>query len=111
MKLLDKFWPQVLEAVDSWGNGNVSVNLPLGAKISLEVCWEFRCVSIRRFFRPKADPTKLLPGFSGIGLKFEEFYRLGEFWGEVRDIVRFAEAKCCQFDVASEHKNCDICHN
>ena len=85
--------------------------LPLGARIFLEIDPNYRCVSIRKFFRPKANPSLILPGSNGIGLKVEEFEQLAQNWYRLLQSIPWEKAECCYFNNPNEHLDCEYCWN
>lgn len=85
--------------------------LPLGARIFLEIDPKVKCVSIRRFFRPKPNPTVLLPGSNGIGLKLQEFELLDQHWNQLIKSFLLGDEECCYFTDPREHTTCEYCWN
>ena len=84
-------------------------SLPLGGRIFLEIDPKFKCVSIRRFFRPKTAPTILLPSSTGIALKLKEFQLLDQHWNQLIQSFLWQEADCCYFEDPLEHTSCSHC--
>ena len=111
VNVINSFLPQIREKVELLSSKKLEEKfiLPLGARIFLEIDPKFKCVSIRRFFRPKADPNKLLPGFSGITLKLTEFQLLDQHWNQLIQSFLWQEAECCYFTDPAQHTACTHC--
>ena len=109
--VMNTFLTSIQDAVELLKSGKMTqkYSLPLGARIFLEIDPKFRCVSLRKFFRPKADPSIILPGSQGIGLKLEEFNQLNQNWYQLLQSIPWEEAPCCYFNKPNEHFNCDYC--
>ena len=112
VKVMNRFMPHIKGAVAAWMSGQLveAFTLPLGGRVFLEIRPDMRCVSLRKFFRPKPNPTILLPGFQGIGLRFEEFEKLSTIWPEFMNYINEHHVKACEFDDPKEHTNCKICY-
>ena len=74
----------------------------------LEIRPDMRCVSLSKFFRPRGDPSILLPGYQGIGLRFEEFGKLNLIWPEFMNFINEQQIKVCEFDEPEEHTSCKL---
>jgi len=109
--VMNSFLGAIHDAVELLKSGNLTqkYSLPLGARIFLEIDPNYRCVSLRKFFRPKANPSIILPGLQGIGLKLEEFSQLELNWHHLLESVPWEEAHCCYFNHPTEHFDCDYC--
>lgn len=111
VKVMNNFMTEILTTIEAWLSGRLSntFKVPLGGRVFLEINQKYRCVSIRRFFRPKGDPSLLLPSPTGIGLKFEEFERLRIIWPEFMHYINLSEVQCCEFNDPNEHTECKTC--
>jgi len=109
--VINSFLPQINETVGLLKTGKLTqkYSLPLGTRIFLEIDPNYACVSIRRFFRPKPNPNILLPGFSGIGLKIDEFIQLELNWNQLLQTIPWEEAECCYFIDPNQHTDCQLC--
>jgi len=109
--VMNTFLTSIHEAVELLKTGKLreKYTLPLGARIFLEIDPNYRCVSIRKFFRPKSNPNLLLPGSNGIGLKLEEFIDLENNWYQLLHSIPWEEAECCYFNDPNQHKDCQLC--
>ena len=113
VNVMNAFLTAIHDNVELLKTGNLTekYSLPLGARVFLEIDPNFRCVSIRRFFRPKDNPDVLLPGFNGIGLKLKEFENLQQLWYPLIQSVPWEEAECCYFTNPKHHTYCNYCWN
>ena len=102
----------IRKAIVSWMSGQLSkaFTLPLGDRVFLEIRPDMRCVSLRKFFRPSRDPSILLPGYQGLGLRFEEFEKLTLIWPEFMTYINEDQIKICDFDKPEEHTSCKFCY-
>jgi len=111
--IINAFLGQIRENVELLKKDQLTEKycLPLGARIFLEIDPKFKCVSIRRFFRPKPNPTILLPSLNGISLKLKEFDLLDQNWNQLIQSFLLGDEDCCYFTDPKQHTDCNHCWN
>ena len=110
VKVMNKFFDEIRRAVAECKSEQMTEEffLPLGDMIFLQIKPDYKCLTIRQFYKRKDDPTPL-PGIPGVSLKFQEFINLDPEWTELLDCVRYENAEICQFEHPKNHKICQKC--
>ena len=108
-KVLDQNLDEIRRTICDLKNGELkdAYSLPLGQLLFLSIDPGVRCVSIRKFFRPKFDRKRLFPGSQGLGLTIEEFERLFSEWHELMETVALDQAETCEHE--KDDQSCVYC--
>lgn len=113
VKILNKFLDDIRNAAHECDQEILQKEfmLPLGNRYFVQIQPDVKCVSFRKFFHPKVNPSLLLPGFPGVSLKMSEFRALVTEWPELMESIPFHNAKCCSFESPEEHleSKCESC--
>lgn len=108
-KILDMNMEEIRRAVQSFKANELTetFSIPLGRRYFITISPEVRCVSFRRFYRPKHDNSLMLPGSQGLGLKFSEFETLLAEWNDMRKSLDVEDVEICQNEHSDE--SCQHC--
>ena len=111
VKMLARCFEDVRHAMSDCKVGELENEyfLPLGKRYFVQIKPDIKCLSIRKFFRPRHDPKLLYPGYPGVALKFKEFQNLESEWNELLETVPYQSATMCDFDDPKDHKDCQYC--
>ena len=110
-KLFVKNLEEIRRATQSFKANELSEALfiPLGRRFFVSVSPDVKCVSFRRFFRPKHDTSIMLPGYQGFGMKFSEFDSFIEEFENLRKSLDLDDIQICEHDFSDT--SCDYCYN
>lgn len=108
-KILDMNMEEIRKAIQAFKANELTetFSIPLGRRFFISVSPEVRCVSFRRFYRPKHDISAMYPSTDGIGLKFSEFDTLLAEWTDLRKSLNLEDVEICQNEHSDE--SCQYC--
>ena len=108
-KILDMNMEEIRKATQAFKANELTetFSIPLGRRFFVTVSPDVKCVSFRRFYRPKHNTSLMLPGAEGIGLKFSEFDSLFAEWIDMRKSLDVEDVDVCQNDHSDE--TCEYC--
>ena len=110
-RILNSFFDDLRRAASLCKHGELQEDffLPLGARLFAQVKTDVRCVSFRKFFRPKHNKELLLPGYPGVAMKLKEFETFDSEFRELIECVQYETAPVCSFKDPKDHTECKFC--